>query len=93
MSFNLIPIAYAQVPDPAKKLVNGILREILNPVIQLMIGIAVVYFLWGVFQFIRNADNPGERKKGGMNMFWGAIGLFIMISAYGILNLILGTVR
>jgi hypothetical protein len=46
-----------------------------------------------VFEFIHNAESSDERKKGGMNMLWGAIGLFIMASAYGILNLIIGTIR
>ncbi len=94
MLLNFIQIANAQstgVPEPAKRLIENILKEILNPVITLMIGLAILYFLWGVFQFIRNAESSPERKKGGMNMLWGALGLFIMVTAYGILNLILGT--
>jgi len=76
----------------AKTLIQNILTNIVNPLITLMVAIAVLYFLWGVFQFVRNAESSEERKKGGMNMFWGAIGLFIMATAYGILNLILGTI-
>lgn len=75
----------------AQNLLNKILENIVNPVISLLIGLAVIYFLWGVFEFIRNADSSEERKKGGLNMLWGAIGLFIMVTAYGIINLILGT--
>lgn len=93
MLLNLIQIANAQssVPEPARKLIDNILEEILNPLITLMIGIAVLYFLWGAFEFVRNADSSAERKKGSLNMLWGALGLFIMVTAYGILNLILGT--
>ena len=76
----------------ANTLLENILTNIVNPFITLMVGVAVIYFLWGVFQFVRNADSPEERKKGGMNMMWGALGLFIMVSAYGVLNLILGTI-
>lgn len=91
---NFIQTAYAAsgVPAPAQKLIVNILNEIINPIITLMVGVAVVYFLWGAFQFVRNAESSDERKKGGMNMFWGVIGLFIMVSAYGILHLILGTI-
>lgn len=67
--------------------------NIVNPVVTLMVGVAVLYFLWGVFQFIRNAESSEERKKGGMNMLWGSIGLFIMVSAYGIVRLIVGTLK
>lgn len=73
-------------------LLQNILDNIVNPLVTLMVGIAVIYFLYGVFQFIRNAESSDERKKGGMNMLWGALGLFIMVTAYGILNLILGTI-
>lgn len=106
---NLIQKAYAQgQPWPGqgvtpttvnssigdyRTLLQAILTNIVNPVIALMVGIAVLYFLWGAFEFIRNAESSDERKKGGMNMLWGAIGLFLMATAYGVLALISNTVR
>jgi hypothetical protein len=75
-----------------QSLIGRILENIVNPLIALMVGVAVIYFIWGVFEFIRNAESSDERKKGGMHMLYGAVGLFIMIAAYGILNLILGTI-
>ena len=92
MSFNLIKKAYAATLT-TDQLLSNILANIINPLITVMMGVAVVYFLWGVFQFVRNAESPDKRKEGGMHMLWGIIGLFVMISAYGILNLILGTIR
>ena len=94
MFSNLIEKAYADasVPAQATHLVQNILNEIVNPIITLLIGVAVLVFLWGVFGFVRNAESSEERKKGGMHMLFGAIGLFIMIGAYGVLNLILGTI-
>lgn len=73
-------------------LLQKILDNIVNPFVLLMVGVAVLYFLWGVFEFVRNAESSEERKKGGLHMLWGAIGLFIMVGAYGILNLIMGTI-
>jgi hypothetical protein len=94
MFLNFIEKAYAaNIPPEATALLQRILDYIINPLVALVLGVAVIFFLWGVFQFIRNADNPEERKKGGMNMIYGVLGLFIMLAAYGILNLILGTIR
>lgn len=96
MLLSLIQIAYAEttgVPAQTQALVGRILSEIVNPLITLMVAVAVLVFLWGVFEFIRNAESSDERKKGGMHMLFGAVGLFIMASAYGILNLIIGTIR
>lgn len=77
----------------AENLINSILENIVNPIIILMLAVAVLIFLWGVFEFIRNAESPEDRKTGGKHMLFGAIGLFIMVTAYGILNLIINTVR
>jgi hypothetical protein len=99
MFSNLITKAYADTtvgrgtPMDGKTLVTNIVDNIVNPIIALMVAVAVIIFLWGAFQFIRNAESPDERQKGGMTMLWGVIGLFIMASAYGILNLIIGTIE
>jgi hypothetical protein len=55
-------------------------------------ALAVVYFLWGVVGFIKNADNTEKREEGYKHMIWGIIGLFIMISANGIINIIRSTI-
>jgi hypothetical protein len=83
----------SDIPAVAQTLITKILDNIVNPIVSLMIGLAVIYFIWGVFQFVRNAESSEERKKGGMHMLYGSIGLFIMVTAYGILNLILGTIN
>jgi ABC-type phosphate transport system permease subunit len=75
------------------QLISKILENIINPFITLLVGVAIIYFLWGAFQFVRNAESSDERKKGGMNMLWGVLGLFIMSTAYGILNLVLATIK
>ena len=90
---NLIQTAYAADVSPVVTgYITNILTQIVNPIIALLVGIAVLVFLWGVFEFVRNAESSEERKKGGLHMLWGAIGLFIMSSAYGIMNLIIGTI-
>ena len=95
MSLNFIEKVYAAgtVPAATVSLLQRILVNIVNPLITLMVAVALIYFLWGVFEFVRNAESSEERKKGGMHMLYGALGLFIMLTAYGVLNLIVGTVR
>lgn len=94
MFLNLIEKAQAAgTTISTDTLISNIVTNILNPLVMLMIAIAVVWFLWGVFQFVRNAESSEERKKGGLNMLYGALGLFIMVTAIGIVNLIIGTIR
>ena len=46
-------------------LLQNILDNIVNPIITLLVAVAVVVFLWGILQFIRNAESPDKRKEGG----------------------------
>jgi uncharacterized membrane protein YbhN (UPF0104 family) len=66
--------------------------NIVNPVIYFLFAVALLYFLYGVLVFIINADDESKRAIGKQHMFWGIIGLFIMVSVYGIIGIILGTI-
>ena len=63
----------------------------MNPIIYLMIGVAVVVFLWGIVEFIAKFDNEEVKERGKQNMLWGLIGMFIMFGVFGIIKLILVT--
>ncbi len=83
-------LAFAAPLDGLK----GLLTEfggLLNSVIKLIFGLALVYFFWGTVQFIQNAGNEKTREEGKSKMIWGIIALFVMFSIYGILNWISDT--
>lgn len=75
----------------ADKLIHNFAKIIVNPLIGLLFGIALIYFLWGVFQYFLKSDSGDSRKQGAQHILWGLIGLMIMVSAFGIINLVLGT--
>lgn len=75
----------------SSKIVGAIISNIVQPLIQLMFVIAIVVFIWGVVEMIISASNEEARSTGTKHMMWGLIGLFIMFSVYGILNLIVNT--
>lgn len=79
--------------QPIDNLIGKINDNILNPLVLLLAGIAMVYFLWGVFEYVRDYDSAEERSKGARHMLWGIIGMFIMFSAFGIMNLIAATIK
>ena len=65
--------------------------DVLNALIPLLIGLALVGFLWGVAQFILAADDVTKRKEGGKKMLWGIIALFVMISVWGLVAILAST--
>ena len=71
--------------------VGSIKSEILTPVVSLLFAVAVLYFVYGVIQFIYNAGTD-KRAEGANHILYGIIGLFIMVSVYGLMNIVCKTV-
>ncbi len=65
--------------------------QIINPIILLLAAGAFVVFLWGVFEFIRNAGDEKARLEGRSAILWGFVGLVIIFGAYGLINVVLTT--
>lgn len=66
-------------------------QAIVNPLIIFMFSVALLYFAWGVLQFIFYMDSEEKRDEGKMHMLWGIVGMFIMFGVFGIIQIILGT--
>ena len=64
---------------------------ILYPLIMLMLGVAMLMFLWGIFEYIYKSNDESARSTGKRHMFWGIIGFVVMLSAVAILELALNT--
>ncbi|XKT74181.1 MAG: hypothetical protein ACJKTH_02370 [Patescibacteria group bacterium UBA2163] len=71
--------------------IDNFVRFIINPLIGLLMALAVVYFLWGAAQLVLNGGSEEGRKKGKDALLWGLIGLFIMVAVFGILRVVVGT--
>ena len=76
------------LPASQSSVVEKLKSEIIQPIIVLLIAVAVGYFLFGLMEFVRNQDNETAQEEGKQHMLWGVIGVAIMFSVYGILNLI-----
>lgn len=73
-------------------LIDKINKYIVNPLILLLIALAVFTFLYGLAGYMRTAGDDGGNPDAKQHMLWGIIGLFIMVSVYGILQIVCGTV-
>lgn len=81
------PVAYADVDTFVKKLNT----YIFNPVIIVLVTLAIVYFLYGVFEYVKGSGSDEAREKGQQHMLWGLVGLTIMVSVFFIMKVLLGT--
>lgn len=89
--FSFINIAYA-ADQTVESLVQKISVLLINPLIIFMFVLAFLYFLYGAYEYlIQNATDTGAQQKGKDHMLYGIIGLVIMMSVYGIINILLAT--
>ncbi len=64
---------------------------ILNPLIAFAFVAATVYFIVGLIRFLLPQGNEADRATGQRHMIWGLVGMFVMISVFGIMRLIVNT--
>jgi hypothetical protein len=96
----MVAVAALAVPEIAgAQLINlgkGDLRSAFDQVmsflnnyaVPFLVAVAVLYFLWGVLQFIINADDEEARKKARNSIVAGLIGLVIMLSFWALVSFV-----
>jgi uncharacterized membrane protein len=70
------------------------LISILKLTVPILIGLAVVMFLYGLFVYVVNSGDESKRKEGVQYIIYGLVGLFVMIAMWalaGILSNFFGT--
>jgi len=74
--------------DAANSLINKLVDYIVNPAILVVFTLGFFLFLWGLVMFLWHIDEGGENAVGKRHMVWGIVGMLIMVSVYGIINII-----
>ncbi len=69
-----------------KDLIDYISCLLVVSVVPLLFTIATVAFIWGIIQMVLNPSDEEARKKGKSFMIWGIIGLFVMLSVWGLVD-------
>lgn len=65
--------------------INGVL-------VPVLFAVAFIVFLWGAFKtFIIGANNDTAKEEGKNFMLYGLIGFFVMVSIWGLVNILVGT--
>ena len=79
-------LALAQGLGQATNVVDNI-TSLINKVIPLLFAIALIYFFWGLIQFLRaSGTDPKAKDIGKTHMIYGILALAVMVSIYGIIN-------
>ncbi|HEY0010438.1 MAG TPA: pilin [Candidatus Paceibacterota bacterium] len=64
-----------------------------NVAVPVIFALALVVFIWGVFvYFVAGGHNDEQRDKGKKLMLYGILGIFIMVSVWGLVNILVNSV-
>ncbi len=80
----------AQITD-----VNSLSNKLINLgnlFTYLLIAAAVIFIIWNiVIYLIKGGSDEEARKKASSSILWGIVGLFIILSIWGLVNILINT--
>ncbi len=92
VSFAFPFLALAASINDIGDLGDTILGIINGTLVPLVFAIAFIVFLWGAFQtFIQGANDDEVKTKGRNLMMWSIVGFAVMVSIWGLVNILTGT--
>jgi len=80
-------VAFAQNITDLILQINGII----NVIIPFIVGLAVLVIIWGIFGYITGAGDEEKRGEAKQYIIWGVIGVFIMLSVWGLVNVVVNS--
>ncbi len=69
------------------------LRDLGNLFTYLLIAAAVIFIIWNVVFYLIKGGEEDARKKASSSILWGVVGLFIILSIWGLVNILMNTFR
>jgi len=71
---------------------TGIIGALNTVVVPIIFTLASLTFVWGVVNyFFLHGSDEGRREEGRQFILWGIIGLAVLFSVWGFVNLMLST--
>lgn len=64
------------------------LNRIINYVVPFLVGLAVLFVIYGIFSFISSAGDEEARATAKQFIIWGIIGVFLMLSVWGLVTIL-----
>lgn len=68
----------------------GTIRGLIAALVPIIIALAVLYFLWGLLKYVTSSDSS-DQAEARNTMVMGIIVLFVMISVWGLVELLADT--
>ena len=94
MNLFFINIAYASAVQQGESLsqfIFNVNKLLIKPLIVFLFALAVVFFVYGILEFLLNQEDEEKKSQGKSHMIWGILGIVIMMSALTLMNLVVNS--
>jgi len=67
-----------------QSVINNLLSGVLQPLVMLLVGVAIVLFIYGLLGYLKAGLGDKEAATKAKNMMvWGVVIIFVMVSVWG----------
>ncbi|HCC05551.1 TPA: hypothetical protein DEP58_04625 [Patescibacteria group bacterium] len=91
LSIVLTPLFTMAQTSPNLGYVNNAVNSIgtlVGQLIPIVIALGLLFFIWGLVQFILASGDEAAKDIGKRRMIWGVMALFVIVAVWGIVGLL-----
>lgn len=91
MQFFIKVASASDTDNVISSIIPRIVDSIVIPLVQFLFALTVLIFVWGLIGFFKGSDDAKAREIGQQHILWGVVGIAIMVSVYGIIRFVAGS--
>jgi hypothetical protein len=87
----VLPVSAVFAANPEWTFIDsgiGTVRSLVNAAIPIIITLALLFFIWGLAQFILASGDEAAKDEGKRKMIWGVVALFFIVAVWGLVALL-----
>ena len=85
-------ITFAQTITSVQTAAQFVITLINTVAVPLVFALAFIVFIFGIFQYFILSHGDEEKQSTGRSlMLWGLVGFLVMVSVWGLVNILIGT--
>lgn len=66
--------------------------QLSNTFVTILISLAVLWIIYSIVRYVIAGDSE-KRKEGGQHILWGVVGIFVIFSIWGLVNILRNTFK
>lgn len=87
----ILPLSVLAAGPTLNDIIIALRTKVLTPLVAVLLTLALLAFFWGMIKYIKSLGSEKDKKDGKELMVWGIVALFVMVSVWGLVGLITGT--